>query len=239
MVFAYFVARPSLAGEGRETLLSHGHGWARSAGVLGLLGVVDAFSLQIGLLMLGYLNVEDSAGEFRVAVQIAAIASMGLTTIRTLNAPLISVAFARGETSEAQRLVRKMSRIATLLALPFVALSFIAGELILTAIMGPNYAGATPVLQLLAVAALTNAFFAGGGLILISGGREWDLLLLNSGVQLLHFSLLFLVVPTFGAAGAAMGFLVAAALSTVGSTILGRVRFGIWTGPFGMTVTRA
>ena len=157
--------------------------------------------------MLGWLmgdNGAEGAAAFALANRLASLLLFGTVAVNAVAAPYIAELHAKGERGELQRLVTLASKGLALYAFPLAAVLVLGGPWILP-LFGEGFGAAYGALVLLVVARLVTCS-AGllGFLLSLTGhqGRVAKWMTLAAAVKVASN---FLLIPRFGAEGAAVG----------------------------------
>jgi O-antigen/teichoic acid export membrane protein len=185
--------------------------WRRTGGVLFGFGVVLATISRLDSLLLGLLRGTSEVGIYAVASRLAGLAVFGQAALNSILAPEISRLWSRGETAELERTAKRASRLASAFALA-AALGLVALGKPVLRIFGPEFtAGYLPLLVLLA-GNVVNAFSGSVGYLMNMTGHQGDALRWAAAVLGLGLALHVVLIPHFGALGAAIATAVATAL---------------------------
>ena len=178
-------------------------------GLLPFLGVtnlgtsVNGLTNQAPVLLLGGFTGAAAAGLFRLAFQLSrALAKISQLISRSTYAELNHVR-ATGGDAALRKLLRKTDRIALFAGIALMLIIALLGKPILWLIAGSAFAGAYPILLVLGLAAAIDFIginYEPALLAATSGVGVLKLRLAGAAVQL---ALLALLLPPFGATGAA------------------------------------
>lgn len=178
--------------------------WWPSLLRLTAVGALGALAPLIGTLTLGATSSEIEVGYFSVAMQLTTLISIGLIVINAQLGPAIGAAFAASDFEELQRLAVRACRFSLLIAIPISVPAIFVGGWILVAFYGEPYRPAASVLMLLALAQVINATVGSATILLVSAHME-KLVLVWHGISLcVQVILSLLLIPSLGAAGAAI-----------------------------------
>lgn len=142
-------------------------------------------------------------GQYRVAWQFVALAGLVQVAMDTILGPRIAAAARVGAKHEIAAMARKSILLVLLLASPlFVALAVAPGPLL--RIFGPEFGAAATTLQILAVGQLIRMVSGPlGSILIMTGSQRWAMLYTAAGV-VTCVVLVALLVPRYGAVGAAI-----------------------------------
>jgi O-antigen/teichoic acid export membrane protein len=158
---------------------------------------------QIGTLVLAGFASHAEVALFRIATQTSLLLALGLNAVVAVYAPDLSRAFARKDLGAIQGLATKGALFALMSAVPLAALYLIFGSQILSLVFGPQYANAHAPLVVLTLGQLVNAMFGLVMTMAIATRSETAALKAQLVGACSNVLLLLLLVPPFGAVGAA------------------------------------
>lgn len=206
--------------------------WLSVSWPLFLLSLFQEATNQIDLLLLGLLKDAASAAHFTAATRLSSLASFGLVAVTTVSGPAIASAFHRGDRATLAGLATMTSQLSLLFALIVVGGLLIFGRTALAA-FGPTYPDAYSVLVIVGLASLASAFTGSVGYFLLMTGHERSAAAIMAGALVVAATLDVLLIPTFGAIGAAIGSASGLATWNLAMMIVVRRRLGIDCSPFG------
>jgi len=168
-----------------------------------MIGVVHIIIVQTDRLMLGAFSSTQDVGIFMVATLISHKVTFFLQSTNAIFPPIISDLYHKGKIQELVSAYKSVTWIATALTLPIIIIfCFMSSEII--SIFGSEYASATQVMIILSLAQLVNVLVGSAGFLLVMTGKQ-KLEAINSwAVALLNIILNYILIPKYGAAGAAM-----------------------------------
>jgi O-antigen/teichoic acid export membrane protein len=181
--------------------------WLRSAIPLSLLSAIAIGNQQVGILMLRLLAPAGELGQYKVVISVGVLVTFALGATGAVLGPHIARLYSEGDLDRLQRMLTWVVRGNVLLAIPFAAVFIFFGAPLL-AVFGESYRDAAPALIIIAIGQLVNATMGPVGLILNMAGHERETLKglsVGAGINIL---LAFLLIPSFGAVGAATAFAV-------------------------------
>lgn len=186
--------------------------WAMSALPLGLIAGLLAINQNFDLVMLGFLRTDEEVAVYKVAVTGAALVILGLESINVLIMPRVVRAHAAGEREALQDLVTSAARLVFLFAAGVALLYVVAGGWLLETAFGPAYRNSYPVLLVLTLAQLVNAWVGLAGTLLNMTGHERDTLLIAVVATATNIALNLVLIPLYGTLGAAVASALAIAI---------------------------
>jgi O-antigen/teichoic acid export membrane protein len=193
--------------------------WLRVSLLMGgaaLFLVVDA---QVGLLVVGAAGSDVDAGVYAAALQCLAPFVLVQAAGRVALTSTVARLGAAGERERLQRGLRIATRgVAAVAAAAALVLILVPSEVL--GLFGEGFDGGASVLRILAVAYLVNSLCAFNGMVLIVRGEERVAMVAALACLVLDVVLCLVLVPPFGARGAAVAVLV---------TVTARNVFNSWS----------
>ncbi|MBA2556467.1 MAG: oligosaccharide flippase family protein [Chloroflexi bacterium] len=211
--------------------------WLKAAVPLTLLGIVGAVNQQADVILLGALVGPEEAAVFAVANRSAALIGFGLAAVNSWLAPVVSSLWASGDRVELERTVIRAARLATVVTAA-LAVGFVVFSDSLLLVFGPEFTGGATALTVLSAGQVFNALTGSVGVLLVMTGHDRQVLVAAGFGAVLNVVLNLLLVPQFGATGAAVAhassmaiwniLLAIAVYRRLGihSTALGRIAIG-------------
>lgn len=187
---------------------------------------------QADMVMLGFMRPSDEVGTYSAAARLAQMAAFFLAVSNVVAGPMISRLHSRNERAELQRTATFLCRMLLIVTLPIVMTLFFAGRWLLSW-FGDDFATAHPALVLLTMGALVHSSYGPVGFFLSMTGHQ-NLAAILIGVSAgANIVLNALLIPRYGAEGAAMATATSSVLWCVLAAIGVRRRLGIRLGIFG------
>jgi O-antigen/teichoic acid export membrane protein len=179
-------------------------------------------------LFVGYFLSTDEVGIYQAASQLAVSFAIIMGSFTAILSPMISDLYRRGKMAELQNLFRVSTKWGVYLSLPAFVLICVAPHEVMTVIFGVHYeSGALPLL-ILTVAQLINVGTGAVGPMLIMTGHQNRWFLISVIVLCVMLVLNYVLIPSFGLLGAALG----STCGTVGLSVLGlyqlKLSLGMW-----------
>jgi O-antigen/teichoic acid export membrane protein len=168
-----------------------------------IMGIVQELMNHIEIILLGILTSARYAGLFAASWRLASFVPFAFVGLSTMAAPLIASAHDRGASDELFRVSALVARVGVGFAALVTLLLLLAGKWLLS-LFGPGFADAYPILATLLLGGLVNAFTGIVGYLMILTGREKQSLAIFAGALVLSIVLNLLLIPRFGAVGAAV-----------------------------------
>lgn len=167
---------------------------------------------QTDLLMLGLVGSAEDVGIYRVAVQIALLCGFGYTALNMVAMPKFATLAAEKDTAGLQRTASFTARVAFVSTLGICALAWLGSGTLIPAVFGEAFSASAGPLQFLLAYQLLNAFAGPAHGLLSMSGREWAIMPITAASVALNAGLCFVLIPAYGAEGAAMSSLAALSL---------------------------
>lgn len=164
--------------------------------------VVGQFNAQAGNLFLGFWSGPEDIAYFSVSLRLAMVISFVLLAVNRVAAPRFALLYGGGELHELARLVKWVTRLLMVSSLPILLVMMAMPGMILQ-IFGDEFRQATAVIRLLAVGQFINVITGPVGMLLQMTGHERVYRNCVLGGALAGVALAFVLVPTYGAVGAA------------------------------------
>jgi len=199
-------------------------GICRNFFAIALMG--SAFLPFAPVFFVGAFGSSVDVGVLSVASRVAALVSLLLATINNVTAPKFSELYSKGDIIELERSARSSSLLIACLASPIILVLLIKAELVM-GIFGPGFESGSKVLLVLMIGQSVNLLTGSSGYLLMMSGfeNEFKKLTIVSISFLLLFS--FLLVPTYGAYGAAIATSIAMVFLNIGSLWVIDYKLGI------------
>lgn len=219
----------------RKTTADYGEWrkWLSVSWVLLIISFVQEALNQIDILALGFLANATAAAHFTAASRLSSFVLFGLVAIVTVSGPLIGSAYHRGQFVEVAKIARVNARISFAFGVVMALFLILAGRSILGA-FGSGFSDSYPVLLILLVGALVNAFTGSVGYYLLLTGRQKVALAIFCLALAVDGSLNFLLIPSYGAVGSAIASSTAAILWNLAMLIYVRRTLGIDASAIGL-----
>jgi O-antigen/teichoic acid export membrane protein len=206
--------------------------WLALAAPLLLVQLLHVITNRADLILLSMFRDVAEVGVFNVAARLADILGMALIATNFVLAPRLAAAWTRKDMSEAQALLTKATRGVTLASLGLVLGLAVFGPWIV-GLYGPGFSEAYLPLLALMAGRIVSAGFGSVGVVLVTAGREKALLVgvaSGAGVNIL---LNLLLIPPFGAMGAATATAVSIIVWNLVLGVLVKRKTGLTPGPWG------
>lgn len=185
------------------------------------VGALSVFLKRGDMLFLGAEVSAEQLAPYAAAVRIAGLLIFALAAANSVTEPLMREAWTQAPREAMQSLTDRSAALATLIALPAVAIILVAPDLLL-GLFGPAYTEGAAALRILAIGQFAKAVIGPVGPTMIASGSQTTYLRFIFGGAAFCVIALSLLVPTYGLEGAAT----ATALS--GIVTSGAISFWIW-----------
>lgn len=180
------------------------------------------------ILVLGVWTDSATVGVYGIATRISLLTASVLFAVNSVTVPRFAVMHAQKDHKGLERLAQRSAGWTLLTVLPIILLLLLFPEWIL-GLFGTDFVGGTPLLRVLALGQLVNVAMGSVGYLLMMTGHERLMrnnIILSALVNLVGNLLL---VPAFGAMGAAVSTAFSLALMNLVSFILVNKKLGINT----------
>ena len=191
---------------------------------VGMMGNLMAWA---STLILGILQPSGEVGLFNAPLRLANIIPIALGAMLFLYLPLATKLFERAALNDLKALYVTITKWAYLATLPLLLFFLLEAEFIVVWLFGSEYQSAANVLRVLAVGFSVHTFLGPNATTLISRG---DTRIVFHGTAIAAFStvvLCLILVPYYGALGAAFGTALAKSISNVYISVVLYTRLGI------------
>jgi O-antigen/teichoic acid export membrane protein len=167
--------------------------------------LVNVLLFSSDALLLGHFRGASEVASFRVIIPIVSLIMVPASVFALLYVPLASRLFARGERAALEDLYWRTTLWIAVACFPVFALGLSAAEPITSVMYGSRYADSALFLTILAVGYYFQSALGFSGLTLMVFGRVRFLTALNVVAMVVNVALNFILIPAYGALGAAIG----------------------------------
>jgi O-antigen/teichoic acid export membrane protein len=175
--------------------------WLLNALPLALIGGLQLINQQASFLIQGFFLPDAAIGIYRIASQVALLASFGLMTINLVLTPRFATLFAQGDMKTLQYLVTASARVILIINIVLTVGFIVWGKLFLFLAFGSPYETAFIPLVILLVGQLINSGMGSVGLLLNMSGHERETARGLIVAALLNVILNLLLIPRWGING--------------------------------------
>ena len=202
----------------RDVEQAPGSGWNADAGQFFLMSLIALLLARLDLLFIGWFVPASEVGIYAVSARLAELSALALVVSATTVAPMIAGYYSRNELAELQRLLVYSGRLVTLVTFSMFAGLVLLGEWLLDW-YGEGFRQGYYVMLILSVGQLINAAAGPVGLVLTMTGRVRVALKFYAAAAIGSSLLMVMLVPSFGANGAAFATSAGMALWNIGMMI--------------------
>ena len=177
--------------------------WLKAAFPMLIYGSSQIMLGQTDIIMLGGIRGDEETGLYTAASRFAYLLVYVMISIEVILAPIMARLYYAKKKEQLQKILTRRARIAFLTVLP-LGLALILGGRRFLAIFGPGFLVAQSVLAILAFGRLIDVAAGSGALLLGMTGYEGTVAVVLSGSVLGNVLLNALLIPRYGAGGAAV-----------------------------------
>jgi O-antigen/teichoic acid export membrane protein len=176
--------------------------WLGAASSITVAGALQHLVRQMDILIVGNVVGKTEAGIYSVASRMAGLVPLGLEVANYGSAHLFAHLHGQGLKDVLQRMVYFTARVTFLLTVPAVIFLFLWGDNVM-ALFGKEFTGGMVILQVLVLGQLANALSGPNGLLMNMTGHHREMAFILGLVVACDLFLMWLLVPLWGAVGAA------------------------------------
>jgi len=191
-----------------------------------VIGTTQELMNQMEVLLLGALAGAKEAALFAAAWRLASLTPFALSALTAIGGPLIASAYHRNARDELNHVAKLVARVGLAFAVAASIVLLVAGKWLL-GLFGPEFPSAYGAVALLLVGGLVNAFTGIVGYLMVLTGLERPALAIFGGSLVLSIGLNLLLIPGFGAMGAAVASSSATAMWNLAMLVYVRRVIGI------------
>lgn len=178
--------------------------WLLSTLPLALIGGMRLVNAQAAILLQGFFLSDADIGIFRVATQVAALASFGLLSINMVLAPRFATLYAQDNMSQLQRLVTRSAQIILSINLVITVGFVLLGKPFLKIVFGVPYGAAYVPALFLLVGQMINSSVGSVAVLLNMTQRESETAKALVVSAIINIVLNLLLIPQWGIFGSAI-----------------------------------
>ncbi len=194
----------------------------RSGPPLLIAALLQLVVQMTGTLMLGVWADTREVSIFAVAWRTAILINFVLIAVNAIAQPKFAELYARRDMKSLANTARKANIMMTACAAPIFLVFLIAPEFVMSA-FGSDFTGGGSTLQFLSIGQFVNVATGSVGVLLVMSGHEREYRNIQIVAACVVVGLSYMLIPKFGAAGAAVG---AAAALIVQNVLFG---YFVWT----------
>lgn len=157
---------------------------------------------EADLILLGILSGPEDVAVFNVATKVAQLLVIALTSTNAILYPIAADLFARGKTADLQRIVT-IGANAVFAVAAIGAVTLYLGTGVLEMLYGPEVRGSIPLLYVLVVGQIVNAFTGPALLLLNMTGHQRDSARIMGFTAIINVALNVGLIYAYGGIGAA------------------------------------
>jgi O-antigen/teichoic acid export membrane protein len=173
--------------------------------------VIEILMISASTLLLGYFKSADQVGLYNVAATLARLLEMPLAALAFIYLPIATKVHTGQGIQEVEKLYHSSTKWIMLISLPVLLAILLDAEFIVGLMFGQAYIPAANVLRILALGYFMHAALGPNGMTLLAFGARRAIFLSTGLAALVNIVLGVMLMPVWGATGAAIA--VAAALS--------------------------
>lgn len=178
--------------------------WHKSLAPFTLMAIVGTLNTELASVFLGWLDTVESVAFFKVAMQGTALISLGLSSINTVIMPQVARCYKSGDLNKTQILLSRSVRLSCFISFPILITLVFFGEDIIGFLFGESYVYAYSLLVVLCIGQSVNVLMGSVGVVLyMTNNENYALKTLMISLLVLNI-LLFILIPTYSAIGAAV-----------------------------------
>jgi O-antigen/teichoic acid export membrane protein len=195
----YYPEQSRIATSSTETKL-----WLRSIVPLTIFSSLNIVNNQIGVIFLGFTGLEEDISYFRVAFQGALLVAFGLMVADQVVAPHV-IRFSNEKNKLIlQRMIKNAAQGMTAISFFLVAIYYFSGKYFIEVLFGVEYLPAYMPLFVLSIGQLIRVATGSSGIVLNMLGYEKEVVKGALIGLLINLLLCLILVPKYGAIGAAV-----------------------------------
>ena len=188
-----------------------------------LLGMVMLNNLVgwMGTLSVGYFSTSAEVSLYSAPHRLAAVINVPLTALVFLYLPIATQLSERSSHKDLNKLYNTTGKWAFLMALPLLLYFVLDADFIVTRLFGDEYSNSANILRVLSAGYLIHTILGPNLMTLVAFGKTYSVLTGTILATITAIAFCLILVPRYGALGAAYGMAAAKIISNVfASTIL-------------------
>ena len=174
----------------------------RFSGIRSIAGVAQILLLYLDIVLLGILGSSKQVASYTVASRYILIGTFALSSVGIALAPQLGRLWATGKTEAAHTVYRESTWWVMAISWPVLLLMALFAPLLMS-IVSQDYRTGAVALEILALAMLANTGTGNNGIAILMAGRNSTNLLIGVVAVVLNIALNIVLIPKYGAAGAA------------------------------------
>lgn len=205
--------------------------WIKSLIPLSLLAAVQVINLQAGTILLGIFREDQDVGLYRGAFQIALMTVFVLEIVQNAAAPHIAKLHAAGNKTRLQLLIKNITRLTVVSAVPVVLMCVFYGKEILSTFYGDPFSKSYDVLVILVIGQFACAALGPTSHIMNMTRQEGETVRGVSLAAFVNIGLSLALIREYGAIGVAIASASSAIVLNSYLAIRAHTKLGIRCGP--------
>lgn len=193
--------------------------YLRRSWVFVLASVGWALSQYLDILLIGALADPTAVANYRLAVLISSAAGIGISVLDMMLAPRIVGTYAAGDIEAVSLLCQQSAALSTAVTLVGALAFWAIGKEAISLVFGPDYSAVYPPAAILVAMQLAVAACGPAALSLVLLGFERVYIVLMFAFSALNLVLNLLLVPRYGAMGAAIATCTSVTLMNVSACL--------------------
>jgi|GEM_PF-1933561 len=177
--------------------------WLKTTAIFFIMNLLMLLIKQADILFVSHYFGHGSAGIYSAAVKISALIPFGLSIVDYVYTPRISSLYAKNDSVKLQQYISHAAKIIILITVPLSVLLIVSGKYLLM-IFGGEFQSSYLPLVVLIVGQFINALTGMVGALMAMTGNQNTFLLVYILASAIDIVLNLLLVPRFGATGAAI-----------------------------------
>jgi O-antigen/teichoic acid export membrane protein len=222
--------RPSLS---YAAIKSHWQRWGRLSKWLLLGALIETFTLNADIILVGLMLDLESSGLYFNAFRTAGLMTLFTFAIELVIAPMVAEHYHARDMRKAQAITTLCAWAGFAFSLVIFAIFLFFGDFVLS-LFGPAYAGGALVLVLLAFGLLFDAATGPSKIVMMMTGHERAYVAIFGVIMGLGFLVQIVVIPVWGVLGAAAANMGARIIAQIAIALWCRYRIGLDTSLFGV-----
>lgn len=203
--------------------------WLASTLPFALIAGINQATKSVDLVLLGILRTSEEVGIYRIAMQGAELITFGLMAVSMVATPYVARLGAQHDNAGLQRLVMVCAITTLTFALPAFLFFLLFGKSVIEFLVGASFAESYIPLIILGAGQVARSIFAIAGILVSMTGYEREAAKLLTLVLCFNVALNAVLIPPYGANGAATATALAVCLEGLLLWRLARKRLGIET----------
>jgi len=189
--------------------------------------VIEILMVSASTLLLGYFKSADQVGFYNVAVTLARLLEMPLAALAFIYLPIATAVHKGRGIQDVEKLYQSSTKWIMLITLPVLLVILLDAEFIVGLLFGQAYRSAADALRILSLGYFMHAALGPNGMTLLAFGARRAIFLSTGLAALISVVLGMVLIPAWGATGAAIGVALALSISNIFISVNMYLRAGI------------